>query len=554
MVKKKIKKLKSIIRKSPFFLPLYNRYVFISVSLFLVKNSVPLSGIYAATRENHLAHLDDASKNCGNKGLINLFIRYLDLIKSRNEKYRNKCAKRIHRIGNHTIGKGCLNLATEYYKIAIELHKPNTERYIRSLTGIASTKFLLGELEEAKKYFKKVTLSKRYIRNQSSESEWFKVLGGTWTPAIGHLCMIDFYLKQFALGISNFRKPEKIVVSGRKDRMPNKYLVKKHEDLGVAFVSFKNKYPLNEYYDSIKPNNKKSYSELTKVETSCIVEEFWEYDFGGDECYMYTHGAAVIQKEWERQKRSPLYMLDQKEHKDLKKLLQNMGVPDDVWYVCLHVRESGFHKKWNTMYPSARDAIIDTYTLAIEEIAKRGGWVIRMGDSSMKPMPRMQNFIDYCHSDFKSDKADILLSAGCKFFIGTNSGFATVPGIFGVPNVLTNWVPISLPLWFGQDLMIPKLFHDKSSNQYLSIEDMLKTKLGSIQNVNEFPENIEIIDNSAEDIADAVIEMIERLEGSFSNCQEDAILQNKYEQICMQNGSYKGSNLGYGFAHKYNLI
>ena len=53
---------------------------------------------------------------------------------------------------------------------------------------------------------------------------------------------------------------------------------------------------------------------------------------------------------------------------------------------------------------------------------ERGAWCLRMGDPSMRPMPRAPRVIDYAHSAIRSDWMDVFLCARCRFFIGNTSG------------------------------------------------------------------------------------------------------------------------------------
>ena len=76
-----------------------------------------------------------------------------------------------------------------------------------------------------------------------------------------------------------------------------------------------------------------------------------------------------------------------------------------------------------------------------------GGWVIRMGDPSMVALPSMPNVLDYCHSDLRADWMDVFIAAHCRFMIGTSSGPAYVPPLYGVPSVLTNWWPPAQRPW-----------------------------------------------------------------------------------------------------------
>ena len=71
--------------------------------------------------------------------------------------------------------------------------------------------------------------------------------------------------------------------------------------------------------------------------------------------------------------------------------LLEMGLSSDDWFVCIHVRESGFRN--DAARREYRNANIDNYVKACERIIEKGGWVIRMGDNSMKPLPESTNHL-----------------------------------------------------------------------------------------------------------------------------------------------------------------
>ena len=79
---------------------------------------------------------------------------------------------------------------------------------------------------------------------------------------------------------------------------------------------------------------------------------------------------------------------------------------ENDWFVTCHVREP-FYKDRDDY----RDSDISSFFLAFKEIVANGGWVIRMGDKSMSPIPKMNNVIDYATSEHKSDWMDIFLCA-----------------------------------------------------------------------------------------------------------------------------------------------
>ncbi len=115
---------------------------------------------------------------------------------------------------------------------------------------------------------------------------------------------------------------------------------------------------------------------------------------------------------------------------------QKLGIPKNSWFVCLHVRGSGFRgDKGRRDY---RNPNILNYITAIKDITSRGGWVVRMGDQAMEPLPRMENVIDYPFTNYKSDFMDLCLIQNCRFFFGNTSGLALIAHFFHKNRLITN--------------------------------------------------------------------------------------------------------------------
>lgn len=361
--------------------------------------------------------------------------------------------------------------------------------------------------------------------------------------------MLDFYFKKRLLGWAD--PGIEVLVTHDPNSVPGMASVVEYRKYGLHVVHH---LEIREAYDRYKRSDESGWDYLSDDERFATMDDFWEYEFPNGEILTYTHAAARIQRQWEKERRAPLLALDDEKKKVLHQLLGEIGVPEGGWYVCLHVRESGFHRAWNARYPTTRDANIEDYIPAIKTISEGGGFVIRVGDPRMKRLPKMDGLFDYAHSNLKSKLVDVLLPAGCRFFIGTNSGYATVPGIYGVPNVLTNWVPIALPLWFGQDLMIPKLYYDRRVGRLVDFKTMFSTRLGAIQNLHDIPEHVEIHSNTPEEINEVVVEMLDRLENRVFYTPEDNAHQERYHDLAEQYGSYRGSRIGRDFLRKYERL
>lgn len=439
---------------------------------------------------------------------------------------------------------GKLVLACETFEDLIERSsdKFSLERKLQLLRDTGITFFLLGKIEKANRFWKKAGELRRLIIGDEC-GPIYRILGSSWFVAIGHVAMLDFYIKYNRLYRGN---QVRIVSEIDIGVVPGNYLCERFSKEGIDFLE---KGQLTLDYDRwAKQNGKRSWSQLTSAERFAMVDDFWEFEFPNGDVCGYTHAADKIQKEWERQLRAPVLSVKADEQRFIDRALKQLGLPDGAWYVCLHVRESGFHKGWNTLYPSMRDSNIDDYMQAVDLIVKNGGYVIRMGDSSMKPLVPKPGVIDYAHSSLKTPRADVLIPLGSKFFLGTNSGYATIPAIFGIKCVFSNWLPIGLPLWPSQDIFSPKMFWDDERQRTLTLEEAFASNLCFIQNWSELPKGITLKDNTPEEIRELTAEAL----GIASDLPDRAIREarERYQKIASRYGSYAGSTLSASFIRR----
>lgn len=255
-----------------------------------------------------------------------------------------------------------------------------------------------------------------------------------------------------------------------------------------------------------------------------------------------------IQQQWEEQGRQQLLTLSGSHYKRGWDCLEKLGVPRGSWFVCLHVRDGGYLNERDDSPDTYRNADINTYLLAAKTIVNAGGWVIRMGDPTMKHLPPMDHVIDYVHNEAKSDWMDIFCCAECRFFLGTNSGLLVVPFVFGVPCALANITPMQERPLSGKDVFIPKLNWSEDKERYLTFEEAISPQLRYCYDSNIFKSlKIRIIDNTPEEINDLVLEMLERLNGNFEYNEEDECLQERFYKLLLYQRDGNGSRIGNSF-------
>ena len=230
-----------------------------------------------------------------------------------------------------------------------------------------------------------------------------------------------------------------------------------------------------------------------------------------------------------------------------KEILEKFGLPKNAKFICLMVRDSGYLNRHENQldldrwgYHSYRDGDIDKYVLAAEELASRGYYVFRMGINVLKPLKSSNpKIIDYANSGMRSDFMDIYLGAKCFFLITTGCGFDAIPSIFKRPIALIH-VPLGLSMFTNSDkcLLLTKHHINKLSKKELTISEIFSSNVGIATDTTTFKNNnVELLENSPEEIRDFVIEMEQRLNGSWKETDQEISLQKNFWSVFEKNMS-----------------
>lgn len=237
--------------------------------------------------------------------------------------------------------------------------------------------------------------------------------------------------------------------------------------------------------------------------------------------------------------------------------LRRLGMPPGAWFVCVHSREGGYSPTDEHLH-SYRNSDIENYVPAMRAIVARGGWCVRVGEASARELAPMKGVIDYAHSDAKSDWMDVFLCAQCLFFLGNSSGLYLAATAFGRPSALANLAPMSsaLPPGCG-DLGIPKLLRKSDSGHLLSIRQVLGSPAANFRFTEQYAmEGLSVEENSAEEIYDLAMEMLDRTQGTPRYSEQDEVLQDRLRAL-FKSGHYSfgtSSRLGGAFLRKYSAL
>ena len=250
------------------------------------------------------------------------------------------------------------------------------------------------------------------------------------------------------------------------------------------------------------------------------------------------HAYGVVQRMWSDHGHPPPIRIPDEMIERGRKVLAGLGMPKDAWFAALHVRESGFFEEdhpWS--HNRLRNADVMDYLPAIKTIVERGGWVLRMGDPSMTPLPEMERVIDYANSEVRSDWMDIFGLSQCRFFIGTASGPMNVARAFCVPVLATNYFPTGTWPFSAGDLFIHKLHKWQENGRWLTLREAMTPPVCASWNPMVYERHgIEVVDNTPEEITAATADMLDLLDGTANPDREAGFKRRLYRQIADPNG------------------
>lgn len=395
---------------------------------------------------------------------------------------------------------GDVEAALRAWKRGFELGPSAIER----VDEYAYEQWQRGEWDEAHQAWESETEARRALAHRERLDRLpIRLLDRNWSGVIGAIALLDGYVKRRILA----EEPLEQTV----------LLALPHTVSNPCYLEY-----WREHIPRIV-DDEEGYERLAPL-AYALRESVWMWPASEGKLQSYLAVGGDAQRRWQAEGRPPLLRLTLAHRERARARLAELGVPEDAWFVTLHVREAGYH--------DVRNADIGTYAKAVDAVVARGGWVVRIGDPTMTPLPKAERVVDYAHSDAKSDWMDVFLWSDCRFLIGTFSGPIQVPGTFGVPVVQTNWCPVGHRYWFSDDLQIPKLYRSEREHRLLSFPESIREPIGFAQQSEHLERiGIRLIDNTPEEIAEVVVEMLDRLDGTVVYTAEDEGLQARFDAL-----------------------
>jgi putative glycosyltransferase (TIGR04372 family) len=246
------------------------------------------------------------------------------------------------------------------------------------------------------------------------------------------------------------------------------------------------------------------------------------------------------------------------------KEMNTLGLKPSEPFVCLLSRDTSYLKALNPTkdwtYHDYRNCNIAGYSKAAEAMAASGNTFIRMGSVVTEPFVSTNpKVIDYAFKNYRTELLDIYLTANCKFFITTGTGLDTLANIFHRPVLYINFLPYTNFCFFPNVISVPKLLFSRSKNRLLTFKEILSTEIGNYGLTQQYEnDGLDIIENTPEEILDAVIEMDMRLNYKWVEEHNDDELQRKFWMLFPKNTNYhageRQSRVGAAFLRKHHLL
>ena len=135
-------------------------------------------------------------------------------------------------------------------------------------------------------------------------------------------------------------------------------------------------------------------------------------------------------------------------------------------------------------------------------------------------MPRLPidspRFIDAPFNSCYNNFFDLYFIAESSFFIGMLSGPCSIAHCFWTPMLFTNTYYCYGQCGYDKGLMIPKKYYSTQLKRHLTYQEILFSPLPNYNSMDQFLlADIELQENSPDEILDGVLEMEARLDGSY---------------------------------------
>jgi putative glycosyltransferase (TIGR04372 family) len=218
-------------------------------------------------------------------------------------------------------------------------------------------------------------------------------------------------------------------------------------------------------------------------------------------------------------------------------------------FICFINRDDGYINNLNKIskdnfdknYHGYKNFDFSDYDTSIKKLIKDGYQIIRIGKiTDSEYYNKNKNFYSFIKKN-RSDFSDIFLLYSCLFSVQGFHGINMVSSMFRKPALFVNVIPFnfneltSLPKY---SMILPKKIYSKTEKRFLTFSEIFNLNTNTHYNGNFYEDNKLIpINNSKNEILDAVIEFRDMLNNNFIKKNIYTKLQKKIWKSLKQNNS-----------------
>jgi putative glycosyltransferase (TIGR04372 family) len=305
------------------------------------------------------------------------------------------------------------------------------------------------------------------------------VMSVSWTSAFGHLGFLGVFSAAQKLGIVSSEKRVLLLNSTVASRNAEQIF-------GASF----NKVPSKYGHTALENPNQWHISERLQMIRSKT----------GFICLYELHDRVFAHPEY----KNALPAVNPEYIEWARLRLEEVGLPRDAWFVSLHIRDN-FGKN------DVRSVDANTFSPAIDEVIRSGGFVIQFGINSSQRVTSRKGLINLesifsDHSDFH-----LFLLAQARFLLTTNSGPSVIAWSLGTPVLQTNTTSIARNILRTptKSIFLPKHYFDKHKRE-LGFREIAGGRLGYSEiNLNDlYKLGFNVSDNTPDEILEATQELM----------------------------------------------
>ena len=234
-------------------------------------------------------------------------------------------------------------------------------------------------------------------------------------------------------------------------------------------------------------------------------------------------------------------------------------------YVCIGLPEKSYYKTFTSAkeqnpYPSEFFATFQNWedflpcarTLIVEGLN-----VLRMGQRVDQPLSEIakSEIIDYA-SRCRSEFGDVWLLGNCKFVIAGSTGVYWIASALGRNSVIIDNPSPQKTSYGKDDLFLPLLAWSKSEKKMHSFSWLIANRQWAHDN-SLTGRDVEIVKNTAEEITEVVLEMNQRIDGTWVETDEDIELQDRFKKLRQHQPPWKvqqSVRIGAAFLRRYKHL